>query len=86
MNENINENFIWKGTNFWKEEIKKAGVLKELKFFNDVITEPRPPHEKSGYSKPVLTDIILDGKKTDIYHSDKTEDNTFHRIFIHIKE
>ncbi len=86
MNKKIKENFIWKGTSFWKKEIEKAGVLSQLKFFNDIITETRAPHEQSGYGEPALTDIILDGKKTDIYHSDKEGGPTLHRIFLHIKE
>jgi len=77
---------VWKGTDFWTKEIEKAGELSTLKFFNDVVTEKEPPHEDSGYGQPVLTDIILDGKKVDIYHSDQDEKNTNHRLFLHIKE
>lgn len=76
----------WKGTEFWSKEIEAAGVMKKLKFFNDVVTEKRPPHPASGYGQPVLTNIILDGKKVDIYHSDQDKKDTTHRVFLHIKE
>ena len=87
-NEYINPGLepVWKGTDFWTEEIKKAGILKDLNFFNDVIVEKRPPHSDSGYGDPILTDIILDGKKTDIYHCDKNKHDTGHRVFLYIKE
>ncbi len=78
-----NEGNIWKGTEFWKGEIKKAGVLDRLRFFNDVITEKSAPQ---GYGEPVLTDVVLDGKKCDIYHTDKRPGDTWARIFIHTKE
>ena len=82
---------VWKGTQFWTDEIIKAGVKDQLKFFNDVITEKRPPHPESGYCL-VLKDIILDDKKCDIYHTDQDESgndikgHSWNRIFIHIKE
>lgn len=86
MNNEIESNFIWKGTVFWEKEIKKAGVLDKLDFFNDVITEKSAPHRDSGYKTPILTDVILDGKKTDIYHSDHDDGPKLSRIFLHIKE
>lgn len=80
---------IYKGTQFWKEAIERAGVKNKLQFFNDVITEQRPPHG-DGYHL-VLGDIVLDGKKCDIYHTDqningKIKGHYFARIFIHTKE
>lgn len=86
MNEMQEQNKIWKGVDFWTQEIEKSGLLNDLKFFNDVITEKRPPHPESGYGDPVLADVILDGKKTDIYHSDKSDKDTNHRLFLYIKE
>ncbi|NCD01222.1 hypothetical protein EOL94_03975 [bacterium] len=82
------ENEIWKGTEFWTKEIEKAEILENLNFFNDVIVEKKPPHKDSGYGEPILKDIILDNKNTDIYHSDqnKKEKTTLNRVFIHIKE
>jgi len=75
---------IWKGTSFWTEEIKKAGVLDELRAFNDVITGNKAPQ---GYGEePVVRDVILDGKKCDIYHTDHNENDSYARIFIHVKE
>ena len=71
MKEILEPNFTWKGVDFYKEEIEKGGIMSELSFFNDLITEKTPPHLDSGYGEPVLVDIVLDGKKTDIYHSDK---------------
>lgn len=83
--ENFNEKEIIKGTEFWKNEIEQVGLLDKLPFFNDVITESRPPHIDSGYGKPLLTDVILDGKNVDVYHTDWNGGN-WHRVFIHIKE
>lgn len=74
---------IWKGVGFWAEEIKKAGVYERLRHFNDVLTGREAP---KGYGEPVLTDIVLDGKNCDIYHTDKERDDSFHRVFVHIKE
>ncbi len=88
--ENINKEFVWKGTEFWTKEIDGAGVKDKLSFFNDVVTEKRPPHPESGYHL-VLKDIMLDGKPCDIYHTDQDENgnqirgHTWHRIFIYIK-
>lgn len=84
--ENISKNETWKGIEFWTEEIKKVGLYEKLKFFNDVVTEKRPPNSESGYGEPVLKDIILDGKKVDIYHTDNTDKDHWHRLFLHIKE
>ena len=83
--ENLNSIEIIKGTEFWKSEIEQAGLLNKLPFFNDVITETRPPHVDAGYGKPLLIDVILDSKKSDIYHTD-WNGGSWHRIFIHIKE
>ncbi len=83
---NLENQQVWKGTKFWTEEIEKADLKNDLRFFNDVVTEKRPPHPDSNYGEPVLIDVILDGKKCDIYHSDKTDKDTWHRLFIHIKE
>ena len=71
------------GFDYWKEEIKKGGYLDQLKPFNDLLTGKEAPQ---GYGEPILTDVILDGKNCDIYHTDKEPSDTFHRIFIHIKE
>jgi hypothetical protein len=77
---------VWKGSDFWTKEIENSGELSNLRFFNDVITENRPPHPDSGYGTPVLVDVILDGKKVDIYHTDKNDHDNLHRVFLHIKE
>lgn len=73
---------IWKGTDFWTEEIKKAGVLSSLRHFNDVIAANEPP---GGYGEPVLRGVILDGKICDVYHTDKQPGDSGHRIYIHMK-
>ncbi len=77
---------VWKGLPFWREEIEKADLIKQLRFFNDVITEKRPPHPDSGYREPVLENVILDNKNCDIYHTDHEKGDSWHRIFIHIKD
>lgn len=75
---------LWqKGVKFWIDEIKKAGVYGELRNFNDVLTGKQAPQ---GYGDPVLTDVKLDGKMCDIYHTDKKPSDTACRVFIHIKE
>ena len=76
---------VWKGTSYYISELKRAGVYDQLRHFNDVVGETRPPHPDANYGDPVLTDVILDGKKCDIYHSDHSDEDTFHRIFIHEK-
>ncbi|MDE1970867.1 MAG: hypothetical protein KGI50_04825 [Patescibacteria group bacterium] len=76
---------VWKGTKFWTDQIKDAGVYNKIKHFNDVITGKEAPHPQ-GYGDPVLTDIVLDGKRCDIYHTDKKPGDSGHRIYIHIKE
>lgn len=88
--EKMNQNQeVWKGVEFWTNEIKNAGVYDKIQFFNDVVTENRPPHPEAGFHK-VVSDIILDGMHCDVYHTDedengKIEGHTFHRIFIHKK-
>ncbi len=79
------EGFIWKGTEFWTKEIEKAGVT-GLRDFNDVVTEKRPPHPEANFGEPVVKDVLLDGRKTDIYHSDHERGDHWHRLFLHIKE
>lgn len=73
----------WKGVSFWTGEIKKAGVYDQLPHFNDLLTGREAP---KGYGDPVLTDVILDGRKCDIYHTDKKPTDSYHRVFVHIKE
>ena len=63
IKEIIKGNEIWKGTEFWKNEIEKIGLLEDLPFFNDVITERRPPHIDANYGEPLLRDVMLDEKK-----------------------
>jgi hypothetical protein len=86
LNFDTREEDIWKGVHFWQEEIEQAGLKEKLRFFNDVITEKRPPHPDSGYREPVLENVILDNKTCDIYHSDHEKGDSWHRIFIHIKD
>lgn len=84
--ENLNNEPIkpWeKGVSFWIEEIKKAGVYEKLRNFNDIITGKSAP---KGYGDPVLMDVELEGKKCDIYHTDKKPSDSWCRVFIHIKE
>lgn len=83
---NLEKQGAWKGTQFWTDEIIKAGLKEKLRFFNDVVIEKRPPVEGANFGDPDLTDVILDGKKCDIYHTDKTDKDHWHRLFIHIKE
>lgn len=74
---------VWKGGDFWTSEIKKAGVYDQLRHFNDLITGKEAP---KGYGEPVLIDVVLDGRKCDIYHTDKKPTDSYHRVFVHIKE
>jgi len=82
MSEKINRD-VWKGANFWMEEIKKAGVHDKLPHFNDVITGNNAP---SGYGEPMVTDVLLDESLCDIYHTDHNGKTSGHRIYIHKKE
>ena len=91
MNENFRPNpERWQGTEFWTNRIKAAGVADKLAFFNDVVTEKTAPALDAGYHI-VLHDIILDGKKCDVYHTDQDAEgntikgHTYHRVFIHTK-
>ncbi len=91
MNENNFKNEVWKGAEFWSNQIKEAGIYGRLAHFNDVIVENKPPHPESGYNL-ILSDIILDGKHCDIYHTDqdsngnKIRNSSYHRIFIYTKD
>ena len=86
----IENNNVWKGTQFWTDELEKAGVKGQLRFFNDVVVEKRPPHPESGYHL-VLSNITLDGRHCDVYHTDQDENgdivrgSTYSRLFLHIK-
>lgn len=72
-----------KGFQFWEDEIIKTGVQDKLRRYNDLLTGKEAP---TGYGEPVIQDVMLDGKNCDIYHTDKERTDTYHRIFIHIKE
>ena len=75
---------LWKGVEFWTEEIRKAGVYDQLRHFNDVLTGKETP---KGYGdEPVLREVVLDGRLCDIYHTDKKPSDSFHRVFIHLKD
>lgn len=65
------------------EEIRKAGLTDKLNHFNDVLTGHQAP---GGYGDPVLTDVKIDGRNCDIYHTNKKPGDSGNRIFIHIKE
>lgn len=78
---------IWKGTDFWKQEINtwiQEQELDDLPFYNDVVGENRAPHPDSGYGEPLIRDAVLDGEVCDVYHSDHAG-GTWHRVFIHHK-
>ena len=72
-----------KGYDFWRKEMDQAGLIEKLRPFNDLITGKDAPQ---SYGEPVLTDVILDEKKCDVYHTDKKPTDSYHRVFIHIKE
>lgn len=64
------------------EDIEKAGLKDRLKPFNDVLHGSNAP---GGYGDPVLTNIEIDGRTCDIYHTDKKPGDSYHRIYIHTK-
>ncbi len=74
-----------KTVSFWTDKIEKAGLTEKLAFFNDIVTEKRTPDPKAGYGEPVLRDVILDGQLCDVYHTDHNDGDTWHRLFIYIK-
>lgn len=73
---------LYKGTEFWTGQIKNAGVYDQLRQFNDVLTGKQAPQ---GYGEPALTNVELDGKLCDIYHTDKKPSDSGCRVFVHIK-
>lgn len=74
---------VWKGVDFWTQEIEKAGLKDKLLPFNDVLTGNEAP---SGNVEPMLRDVALDGRKVGIYHWDyPKKDTSSHRIYIHKK-
>ena len=80
---------VWRDMEFWVEEIKKAGIFDKLGYFNSTETGNTPPRPELGFGDPILIDVILDGKKTDIYNTDSGNlKNPLmpHRLFFHIKE
>lgn len=77
------DKWFYKGVGDLEEEIEKAGLKDKLKHFNDILTGHEAP---IGYGDPVLIDVVIDGRKCDVYHTDKKPTDSFHRIFIHIKE
>ena len=80
-----NRNEQLRGVSFWTDKIKEAGLNDKLRFFNDLVTEKRPPHLNSGYGEPVLKDVTLGDKTCDVYHTDHKNSDHWHRLFIHIK-
>lgn len=80
-----NTNEAMRGISFWVDKIEEAGLTGQLRFFNDLIAEKRPPHPDAGYGEPVLTNVKLGDKMCDVYHTDHTKGDSWHRLFIHIK-
>ena len=85
MELNMDDVLNYKGTPFWKGEIKKAGVENEIGPFDSIMSWKNPPGPNSGYGEPILQDVILDGKKTDIYRANVGKDDTEHSIYLHVK-
>ncbi len=65
-----------------RQELEQGGYAQQLRPFNDIITGRTAPQ---GYGDPVLRNITIDGRICDIYHTDKKEGDSGHRIFIHRK-
>jgi hypothetical protein len=82
MPREINPN-VWKGVDFWTKQIEKAGLTDKLHFFNDVLTGREKP---GGYGEAVIRDVILDGRKCDIYHTGEGKNEFGARVYIHFKE
>ena len=72
------DKWFYMGVRELMEKIEEAGLTNKLRHFNDVLTGHRAP---GGYGDPVLTDVSIDGRNCDIYHTG----NSANRIFIHIK-
>lgn len=86
MNENNIENCEWKSPEFWTEEFKKAGIEETIGHFDSIISWKVPPRANVGYEEPILKDIFIDNKKTDIYRADFGKNNKEHSIYLHVKE
>ena len=79
-----NEDWRMKGGEFWTAQIMAAGLDKKMRFFNDVLLGKDAP---LGYGdEPALADVVLDGHVCDIYHTDRKPNDSFHRIYIHLKD
>ena len=68
-----------RGVKFWTDEIKRVGVFEQIPPFNDLITGKTKPIQDIN---PVVENVMLGGKKVDIYHWGGTSA----RIYLHIKE
>ncbi|PIR73922.1 MAG: hypothetical protein COU35_05100 [Candidatus Magasanikbacteria bacterium CG10_big_fil_rev_8_21_14_0_10_47_10] len=77
------DQWFWKSVAELKQLVEEAGLGDRLRHFNDVLIGHETP---DGYGDPVLTDVTIDGRTCDVYHTDKKPTDTYHRIFIHIKE
>ena len=77
----------WKGTEFYKSQLIKAGFENIIKYFDSISWGATPPKPDSGYPKePTFSDINLDGKKTDIYCLVFGKNKEEFSIYLHIKE
>lgn len=79
-----NSNEIWRGVQFWTDEIEKAGLKDKIPAFNDVITGKNAPVQTKDNLplEPVVRDVKLGGKTVDIYHWGGAS----HRLYLHIKD
>lgn len=82
---NERDKWFYKSVNELIDLIDKAGLTRKLRSFNDVLQGKEAP-SRQGWGEPVLKDVEIDGRICDIYHTDKKQGDSGHRIYIHIKE
>lgn len=76
-------------TKFWSDLLKKSGIYKQLSYFNNVTVGKVEPNPELGFNL-VLSNIILDNKHYNIYHTDqdtigasqKIKEHNGHEIYI----
>jgi len=72
---NIKEGLKYKGTEFWKEELKKMGI--EVNASNIIVIEKTQPSPE--YGEPIKKNVQANGKMVDIYRLGN-------ELFLHVKE
>ena len=71
---------------FWVKKFEDAGVKEEVGPFDAISSWKEDPRSTVGYGEPILVDVVIDGKKTDVYRASFGENNEEPSIYLHVKE